>query len=306
MEVLPFGQLLPGDLFGGLAACTPAAAAVRLALYVGDNRVQLVADPRGEVLFHFLNLCLLLLHNLGDIANPKLLLVVQLPVLEQVAVEGADDGLGGQTALGQLHRLAADFRREVFERGAQPVHLLFHNLRYLLLLDVKGYLALHGGDDLVVRLLDVEDVPFLVQLVLEYRGIVLYDFLLHLVVFVRALAQLPQCAEESVGLHFLLGGALVEILHGLLRRRGAGRQLVDGRACRDYGGRDGHPRNSIGRCAHCPDCCSRSGRVARHLRLRCGHRIDRRLVGGFDDYSGFLRRVEQQQARLQQRHFGNV
>ena len=70
LEVLPFGQFLPGDLFGGLAACTTAAAAVRLALYVGDNRVQLVADPRGEVLFHLLNLGLFLLHNLGDVADP--------------------------------------------------------------------------------------------------------------------------------------------------------------------------------------------------------------------------------------------
>ena len=307
LEVLPLGQFLPGDFFGGLAACAPtAAAAVRLALYVGDNRVQLVADPRGEVLFHLLNLGLFLLHNLGDVADPELLLVVQLPVFEQIAVQVADDAFGVHAALGQLHRLAADFRREVLERGAKSVHLLFHYLRYLLLLNVKGYLALHGGDDLVVGLLDVEDVPLLVQLVLEYRGIVLYDFLLHLVVFVRALAQLPQCAEESVGLHFLLGGALVEVLHGLLRRRGAGRQLVDGRTRRDDGGGDGHPRNSIGRCTHCPDCCSRSGRVARHLRLRCGHRIDRRLVGGFDDDSCFLRRVEQQQARLQQRHFGDV
>ena len=307
LEVLPFGQFLPGDLFGGLAACSPtAAAAVRLALYVGDNRVQLVADPRGEVLLHLLNLGLLLLHNLGDVANPELLLVVQLPVLEQIAVQVADDAFGVHAALGQLHSLAADFRGEVLERGAQSVHLLFHYLRYLLLLDVKGYLALHGGDDLVVGLLDVEDVAFLVQLVLEYRGVVLYDFLLHLVVFVRALAQFPKCAEESVGLHFLLGGALVEVLHGLLRRRGSGRQLVDGRARRDYGGGDGHPRNGIGRCAHCPDCCSRSGRVARQLCLRCGDGIDRRLVGGFDDDSGFLRRVEQQQARLQQRHFCDV
>ena len=307
LEVLPFGQLLSGDLLGGLAACAPTApAAVRLALYVGDNRVQLVADPRGEVLLHLLNLGLLLLHNLGDVANPELLLVVQLPVLEQVAVKVADDGFGGQTALGQLHRLAADFRRQVLERGAESVHFLFHHLRYLLLLDVKGYLALHGGDDLVVGLLDVEDVPLLVQLVLEYRGVVLYDFLLHLVVLVRALAQFPKCAEESVGLHFLLGGALVEVLHGLLRRRGAGRQLVDGRARRYYGGGECDPRHGVGRGVHLPDRRSRPFGVARHLCLcRCDG-IDRRLVGGFDDHSDFLRRREQQQARLQQRDLGDV
>ena len=306
LEVLPFGQLLLGDLFGGLAACAAATVAAGLALNVGDDSVQLVADPRGEVLFHLLNLGLLLLHNLGDVADPELLLVVQLPVLEQVAVKVADDAFGVHAALRQFHRLAADFRREVLERGAESVHLLFHHLRYLLLLDVKGYLALHGGDDLVVGLLDVKDVALLVQLVLENGRVILYDFLLYLVVLVRPFSQFAQCPEEPVCFRFLLCGALVEVLHGFLRRRGAGGQLVDGRASRYDGGGERDPRHGVGRGVHFPDRCRRPFGVARHLRLRCGHGINRRLVGGFDDHSGFLRRREQQQTRFQQRDLGNV
>ena len=112
MEVLPLPLLLLGEFGGGVHGVVAAAFLLccDLFLNLGDNRVKLAADPRGECLLDFLNLGLLLLDDGDNVLDEELLFARQLAVFEQIAVDVADDLVPVPAVLGEFDDLAAEFR----------------------------------------------------------------------------------------------------------------------------------------------------------------------------------------------------